>query len=46
MRMRKKGLFIPAGVVRASAGAVTAVLVLIALTELPEMRRYLRLKSM
>ncbi|MEW2399387.1 hypothetical protein [Streptomyces sp. NPDC046862] len=46
MRLRKKGLFIPSSIVRASAGAVTAVLVLIALTELPEMRRYLKLKSM
>lgn len=42
----RKGLFIPAGAVRASVGALTAVLVLIALTELPEARRYFRLKSM
>ena len=42
----KNGIFIPAGVVRAAVGAVTALLVLITLSELPEARRYLRLKSM
>jgi hypothetical protein len=42
----KNGIFIPAGVVRAAVCAVTAVLVVITLTELPEVRRYLRLKSM
>ncbi|WP_265579806.1 DUF6893 family small protein [Streptomyces spongiae] len=44
--MRKRGLLIPSNIVRASVGAFTAVLVLVALTELPEMRRYLKLKSM
>jgi hypothetical protein len=42
----KNGIFIPRTVVRAAVGAVSAVLVLIALSELPEARRYLRLKSM
>ncbi|MFI6033560.1 DUF6893 family small protein [Streptomyces sp. NPDC051315] len=42
----EKGIFIPARVVKAAVGAVSAVLVLIALAELPEARRYLRLKSM
>ncbi|MFD7133618.1 DUF6893 family small protein [Streptomyces sp. NPDC059894] len=42
----KRGIFIPAGVVRAVVGAVGAAAVLIALTELPEVRRYIKLKTM
>ncbi|MFF3336297.1 DUF6893 family small protein [Streptomyces sp. NPDC002888] len=42
----RKGIFIPANVVKATVGAVSAALVLIALTELPEARRYLKLKGM
>ncbi|MDN0199199.1 hypothetical protein [Streptomyces sp. S.PNR 29] len=44
--MNKNGLFLPANVVRTTVGTVAAVLVLIALNELPEARRYLRLRSM
>lgn len=43
---KKKGLFIPSRVVRTSVGVVSAVLVLLALSELPEARRYFKLKSM
>ncbi|WP_367325540.1 hypothetical protein [Streptomyces sp. HUAS ZL42] len=42
----KEGIFIPASVVRAAVGVVSTVLFMIALTELPEARRYFKLKSM
>jgi hypothetical protein len=42
----KNGIFIPAHVVRTTVGVVTAVLALFALTEIPEARRYYKLKTM
>ncbi|MFD2686535.1 DUF6893 family small protein [Streptomyces phyllanthi] len=42
----EKGIHIPGNVVRTTVGAVAAVLILLALSELPEARRYLKLKSM
>ncbi|WP_162931340.1 DUF6893 family small protein [Streptomyces sporangiiformans] len=44
--VKKKGIFIPSNVVKATVGTVAAVLVVIALAEVPEARRYFRLKAM
>ncbi|MFH8803372.1 DUF6893 family small protein [Streptomyces sp. NPDC017936] len=42
----RNGIFVPAHVVRAVVGAVGAAAVVIALAELPGMRRYVKLRSM
>lgn len=42
----KKGIFIPAHVVRTSVGVLAAALVAITLLEAPEVRRYIKLKTM
>ncbi|MFH8370216.1 DUF6893 family small protein [Streptomyces sp. NPDC018031] len=42
----RNGIFIPPAVVRAVAGAVAATVLALVLSELPEARRYLRMKAM
>ncbi|WP_274388930.1 hypothetical protein [Streptomyces cavernae] len=42
----RKGIHIPAGVVRITVAVVAVAVTMIALAEAPEARRYLKLKSM
>ncbi len=42
----RNGVFVPAPVVRAAAGALVVMLVVISMSEAPALRRYYRLKSM
>lgn len=42
----RHGFFIPAAVVRLALGALTALVVAVVVAEAPEVKRYLKLKSM
>jgi len=42
----RKGIFIPANVVRTAVGVFAAALVAMTLFEAPEVRRYIKLKTM
>lgn len=42
----RKGVFIPATAVRAAVATVTVAVLAIVVSEIPELRRYLRLRSM